>query len=82
MDLWTGSCNDNQTVRVKMSSSYCIFGMSIARNSNKYAIESPQSVHLFDVLRYFLFYFVDLEKTKQYYFNLNLILGNVKMEYQ
>ena len=26
--LWAGSCNDNQTVRVKMSSSYFIFRAS------------------------------------------------------
>ena len=35
----TGSCNDNRTVMVKMSSSYNIFKMGIARNNlNKYAI--------------------------------------------
>ena len=36
-----GSCNDNQTVTVKMSSSYNIFKMSTARISSKYAMESP-----------------------------------------
>ena len=40
----TGSCNDNQTVKVKMSSSYSIFKMSKARISSKYAVESVQSV--------------------------------------
>ena len=47
--------------------------MSIPRISNKYAMESPQSVHLYGVVRSFLCYFVDLEssieelKTKQYF---------------
>ena len=42
----TGSCNDNQTVLVKMSSSYNIFKMSKAIICSKYAIESPKSLHL------------------------------------
>ena len=36
-----GSCNDNQTVMVEMSSSFIIFEMSTARISRKYAMESP-----------------------------------------
>ena len=46
---------------VKMSSSHIIFKMSKARTSNKYAIESPQSVSLYDVVRSFLYYFVGLD---------------------
>ena len=49
--------NDNQTVIVKMSSSYSIFKMSIPRVSSKTAMESPQSVHLCDVARSFLCHF-------------------------
>ena len=46
----TGSCNDDQTVMLKMSSSYSIFKMSIRvfRISSKYAMKSPQSDHIYD----------------------------------
>ena len=53
---FTGSRNDNQTVMAKMLSSYGIFKMSISR---KYAMESLQSVHFYDlrIVRPFLCYF-------------------------
>ena len=57
-----------------MSSSYGIFQIGIARILSKYTMESPQSVHFYDVVRSVLCYFVDLEsaiellKTKQYFF--------------
>ena len=48
----------------KISSSYGIFKTSKAKISSKYAMESPQSVHFYDIVRSFLFYFVDLETPK------------------
>ena len=36
----TGSCNEHQTVRVKISSSYCTFKINLARYTSKYAMES------------------------------------------
>ena len=76
--LDTGLCNNNQTVIVKMSSSYNIFKNSKARISSNYEMESPQSVHLYVVVRSFLYYFVNLEtsiallKTKQYFLKSTL----------
>ena len=63
---YTGSCNDKQTVMVKMSSFYGIFQVCIARISREYAIESSQSVHVYDVyciVRSFPHNFGDLESS-------------------
>ena len=56
----TGSCNHDQTVMVKMSSSYSYFRMSKDRISSKYAMESTQVLHYCDVVRSFLCDFVDI----------------------
>ena len=61
--FYTWLYNDNQTVMVKMLFSCCIFNVSIVRILSKNAIESPLSVHLYDVVRSILCYFIDLESS-------------------
>ena len=50
-DIHTGSSNDNQTIMVILSSSCKNCKMGIARISSKHALKSPQSVHLYDIVR-------------------------------
>ena len=57
----SGSCYENQTVIIKMSSSYGISNMIIARNSSEYAIERTEFVYLYRCNRSFLFYCVNIE---------------------
>ena len=59
----TGSCNETQTVLVKMSSLFSNFKLSTARISSKNAMRSPQSAYFNDVVRSFLCDFVDLESS-------------------
>ena len=58
-----GSCIKYQAVMVKMSSLYSILKMIITIISSKYALESHQLVHFYDIDRSFLDYFVDLESS-------------------
>ena len=60
--VYIGAFNDNHTL---MSSSFGTSPMSIARILNKYAMESPKSVHFYDVVRSFLRYFGDSESSNK-----------------
>ena len=57
----TGSCNNNQRVMGKMTSSYCIILTNEERNLDIYGMESPSHIHNHTAISFSFWRFVDTD---------------------